>query len=251
MTLLTDNKIKEIVKIVKSDKVLDVGGSMMQHKMIKVDTLVDIIRPEEAPYKTSKLTAKKFVRVDITKEKFPFKDNEFDVCLCTHTLEDLSDPTNAIDEMSRVAKRGLIITPSMGYDLVFSKFDITNWLIGSRRVPGLAHHKWFFVKEGERLRIIPKNYPLLYSWKYHMTKWLGDKEMVHTWKGNINYKKVDDLSIHKLISEYRKYFEKNSKLMKKSKALFFIDNPVNIIKAYMKVVLRRGRGYKYVGKIHK
>src|SRR3972149_1607903 len=110
---LTDSELIEKYKVKPTNKILDIGGSMKQHKELVIDTLVDIIRPEDAPYGKSKLKAENFVRLDITREKFPFKDKEFDFCICTHTLEDLTTPFLAIDEMSRVAKRGLIITPSM------------------------------------------------------------------------------------------------------------------------------------------
>ena len=119
---LSDQQIIEKFNIKPSDRILDVGGSMKQHQEIKIHTLVDIIRPEGAPYGRSKLKAKNFVRLDITREKFPFKDKEFDFCICTHTLEDLTTPFLVIDEMSRVAKRGLIVTPSMGADTVFATF---------------------------------------------------------------------------------------------------------------------------------
>lgn len=125
---LTDRRIIQRLKIKSRDRVLDVGGSMKQHGELQIDTLVDIISPEEAPYTPSELKAKHFVKLDITHQKLPFENKEFDVCLCTHTLEDLPSPFSAIAEMSRVAKRGLIITPSMGTDMVFSHIDFTNWL---------------------------------------------------------------------------------------------------------------------------
>jgi ubiquinone/menaquinone biosynthesis C-methylase UbiE len=201
--LLTDSDIIEKLKIKPTDRVLDIGGSMMQHREIKIDTLADIIRPEEAPYGSSKLLAKKFVKVDITRGKLPFKDNEFDVVLCTHVLEDLPSPFLAMDEISRVAKRGLIVTPSMGIDMKFSPIDYTDWLTGARRVPGEAHHKWFFVKEGDSLKVIPKNYPILYTEDFQVTGWMGEAEMKYYWKGIIKYSEFSSLNIHKLIDEYK------------------------------------------------
>lgn len=241
----TDREIIKKFKIGKNDKILDVGGAMMQHTGIKVDTLIDIIRPEEAPYTSSKLLAKKFVRLDITKEMLPFADKSFDFCLCTHTLEDLYNPFSLMDEMSRVAKRGFITTPSMGMDMVFSKLDITNWLTGAVRVPGLAHHKWFFVKKGNSIRIIPKNYGILYSSRFHIIKWLGDAEMQFYWQGKISYKHILDLNIHTLIDEYESYLNENKDFYLKGKPLIYLDNPLAVLKAYTKLVLKRGNGYKY------
>jgi ubiquinone/menaquinone biosynthesis C-methylase UbiE len=243
--LLTDREIIEKLKIKSTDRVLDIGGSMMQHREIKINTLVDIIRPEEAPYGSSKLLAKNFVKVDITREKLPFKDKEFDVCLCTHVLEDLPSPFLVMEEMARVAKRGLIVTPSMGIDMKFTPIDFTNWLTGARRVPGEAHHKWFFVKEGKELKVIPKIYPVLYTKEFQITKWGGEKEMEYYWQGIIDYGEFSSLNIHKLIDEYEKFMDKNTDKIRVGTAVVFVDNPFNIAKALLKKLVKRGVGYKY------
>ncbi len=141
---LTDEELIARFHIKLTDKVLDVGGSAKQHDLITINTIIDIVEPENTPYKQSNLTAKEFVKLDLNKDKFPFKDKEFDFVLCTHTLEDIDTPFLALEEMSRIGKRGYIATPSRGKDSEFSHFDITDWLTGPRRVAGLAHHQWFF-----------------------------------------------------------------------------------------------------------
>jgi len=158
---LTDKEIIKKFHIKPSDNIIDIGGSMKQHDLVKVDTLVDIIQPKESVYNKQTLLAKRFIRLDITKEILPFKDKEFDFCLCTHVLEDLYNPFLLLDEMSRVSKRGYIATPSMGQDMEYSHLDLTNWKTGPRRVPGVSHHKWFFTQKNGVMQIIPKNYPLL------------------------------------------------------------------------------------------
>ena len=240
----TDKEIIAKLKITPKDRVLDVGGSMKQYEIIKVDTLVDIIRPEEAPYTASKLKAKNFVRLDVTRENFPFADKEFDICLCTHTLEDLSDPSFAMREMARVAKRGLIVTPSMGRDMLFSHIDYTDWLTGARRIPGQAHHKWFFQKKADTLIIIPKNYPLLYTRSFGLVKWLGEAELEFFWEGEIKYFKVSDIDIHKLADTYREFIEENSHAIKIGKPMFFLDSPYFWLKAVIKLLFKKGIGYK-------
>ncbi|MCB0410763.1 MAG: class I SAM-dependent methyltransferase, partial [Flavobacteriales bacterium] len=42
-------------------------------------------------------------------EKLPFKDNEFDIVTCFHTLEHIISPEKAISELKRIAKKQLII----------------------------------------------------------------------------------------------------------------------------------------------
>ncbi len=243
--LLTDEQIIKRLKIKPTDKVLDIGGSMMQHKLISVDTLVDQIKPEEAPYGPTKLLAKNFVRADITRDRLPFSDGQFDVCLCTHTLEDLPTPFLIMDEMSRVAKRGLIITPSMGYDMVFTAIDYTDWLTGARRVPGEAHHKWFFVNDAGNLRVIPKNYAILYTKDFQVTGWSGEKEMEYYWKGEVKYAEFPGFNIHNLIDEYKKFLDRRRSKIKLGTAIVFVDSPYKAVRAWLKVLFKKGAGYKY------
>lgn len=243
--MLSDKRIKDKLTIKSFEKVLDIGGAMKQHELIDVDTLVDIIKPEEAPYSPSKLKAKKFVKLDLNKDKLPFKDKEFDVCLCSHTLEDLPYPFLAIDEMARVAKRGLIVTPSMGQDMVFSHYDLSDWLTGVRRAPGQSHHKWFFLNKGGRLLVIPKNYGILYTTNFQIVDWKGEKDFIFVWQDKINYEIFYDLNIHKLIDFYAKFIQDNKNKIGFGKVLTYWDNPFYILRENIKLLLKRGEGFKY------
>lgn len=243
--ILKDEEIIRKLGIRTSDRVLDIGGSMMQHPKIKVDTVVDLLRPEESPYNPSKLLAKNFVRLDITRKSLPFKNKEFDVVLCTHTLEDLPSPFLIMDEMQRVAKKGLIVTPSMGTDMTFGVIDYTNWLTGARRTPGEAHHKWFFIKDGKKIKILPKIYSILYTSDFQITGWGGEKEMVYFWRGKIEYEEFSGINIHAVIDEYQRFLDRNNKYIRKGTALVFVDNPYNLARAWIKLIFKRGAGYKY------
>lgn len=245
---LTDEQLIAKFKIKPTDRVLDIGGSMKQHPILSVDTLVDIVRPEESPYRKGILSARHFVRLDVTREKLPFKNKEFDFVLCTHTLEDLSNPFLVINEMSRVAKRGFIITPSFGSELVFSHFNLTDWLTGARRVPGLAHHKWLFYLNKNVMFIIPKNYPLLYTHEFRITKWRGEEEFEYDWEGEIKYKELKDLDFHLLIREYKDFIKRNRLKIKKGPVLFYLDNPIYYFKEVAKLFLKRGEGFRRLKK---
>jgi ubiquinone/menaquinone biosynthesis C-methylase UbiE len=239
MASLSDQELIQKFKLKSTDKILDVGGSMMQHKEIPIDTLVDAIRPEESQYNKGKLLAKHFVRLDFNRDKFPFKDKEFDFCLCTHTLEDLPYPFLVIDEMSRVAKAGYIATPSFGQDIVFTHIDFTNWGTGARRVPGISHHKWLFYVHNAKMRVVPKNYPLLYSEEFQYVKWMGEEEFRFPWKGKIAYEEFRDFDFKLLIKEYRDFESKNKTKLQKGKVLFYLDNPQNLVKGNLKRILKR------------
>ena len=218
---------------------------MNQHKEIIIDTLVDILRPEEAPYTQEQLLAKNFVRLDITKDRLPFKNNEFDFCLCTHTIEDLSYPFLALDEMGRVAKRGLIVTPSFGSDIAFSHIDFTDWHTGARRVPGRGHHKWLFYEKKGQMKVVPKNYGILYSSEFHITGWSGEEEFEFYWKEKISYEEIKDLDAHALIGEYRKFIKENRNKIKKGPVLIYLDNPLIYLKEGIKLLTKRGTGFRH------
>lgn len=241
---MTDQEIIKMLKISPGEKVLDVGGAAKQHTEIAIDTLADICRPEDFPYYKSKLKAKRFAKLDITTERMPFKDREFDMCLCTHTLEDLTNPKIAIEEMSRVAKRGIIVTPSRGKDMEYSHYNLTDWMTGGRRTPGIGHHRWLFENIGNALIITTKNYPLLYTPEFMISKWNGEEECVYAWKNKISYKMIDPLSHHELIYNYREFMKRECTKIHTGRILFYLDNPIYYIKEQAKALMKRGSAFK-------
>lgn len=50
----------------------------------------------------------------------PFGDNEFDYCLASHIVEHTIDPVLACKEISRVAKRGCLVLPSVMKDTIMA-----------------------------------------------------------------------------------------------------------------------------------
>lgn len=236
---MTDQELAQKLNILPTDRVLDIGGSLKQHEQILIDTLVDLYHPSKAPYWPSKLKAKHFVQLDVTRQKLPFKNKEFNVCLCTHTLEDLYNPFLVLDEMSRVAKRGYIATPSRGFDMVFSHFNLTDWKTGPRRQPGLSHHHWFFETDGKKLIITPKIYPILYTSEFHITKWQGEEECQLVWQNEILFDVFPSVDTHAIIKNYRQFVQANKNQISKSPVLFYLDNPYYILRECLKYFLRR------------
>ncbi len=71
-------------------------------------------------------------RVDAS---LPFKDKEFDFAYSHHVFEHLDDPQTACREMMRIARSGVIITPSFFSEHIF----------------GRPYHRWLIMDRGNRL----------------------------------------------------------------------------------------------------
>lgn len=115
--LLLNNFNRNVLKFIRNincESILDVGcgeGFTMSQlktensklKIVGVDSLDESVKiaKEIHPY------------LDIRKGdiyKLDFKDNSFDLVLCTEVLEHLTDPKKALSELKRVTKRYLILS---------------------------------------------------------------------------------------------------------------------------------------------
>ena len=61
----------------------------------------------------------------------PFKDKQFDFAYSHHVFEHLEDPATACREMMRIAKAGVIITPSYFAEIIFGR-PYHRWLVMDR-----------------------------------------------------------------------------------------------------------------------
>ncbi|EHN09180.1 hypothetical protein PAI11_39870 [Patulibacter medicamentivorans] len=118
--------------------VLDVGG--WASPLARADWVIDLL-----PYETrglyghsapadERFTADSWVQADICgPDPWPFEDDQFDVVLCSHTLEDVRDPVFVCRELSRVAKAGYVEVPAPIEDLTYGVQG--HWV-------GWSHHRW-------------------------------------------------------------------------------------------------------------
>ena len=119
--------------------VLDVGG--WAKPMSRADWVLDL-----QPYATrgdygylgdrqaERFTEETWVVRDVCdREPWPFADDQFDVAVCAHTLEDIRDPVWVCHELARVAKAGYVEVPS--------RLEEQTWGI-TGPWSGWAHHRW-------------------------------------------------------------------------------------------------------------
>jgi hypothetical protein len=77
------------------------------------------------------------------REPWPYADDYFDVSICVMTLEDVRDPIWVCQELSRVARRGYIETPSLLGELKWRD-------VGDSGFVGHQHHRWFVHMDSDR-----------------------------------------------------------------------------------------------------
>jgi hypothetical protein len=125
--------------------ILDVGG--WAKPLARADWVIDLLPYETrglygaADPEAERFTAATWVVADIC-EPWPFADDQFDVAVCGHTLEDVRDPVLVCRELSRVAKRGYVEVPHVAEELT--------WGVQGPWV-GWSHHRWIVEREGEGL----------------------------------------------------------------------------------------------------
>lgn len=80
----------------------------------------------------------RFVQGDL--EQLPFGDKAFDYAHSSHAFEHLPDPKRACAEMARVAREGVIVTPSIFAEHAF----------------GRPYHRWMVMARGDTLIFVEK-----------------------------------------------------------------------------------------------
>lgn len=103
--------LKELARM-KVDSMLDVGGAEGYKSHIASNLLGIKVHTSDLSEEACK-RAKEIFGVEGTPcdiHQLPFGDAQFDVVTCSETLEHVTDPKQAIDELLRVAKKAVIIT---------------------------------------------------------------------------------------------------------------------------------------------
>ncbi len=103
--------LADVLNIKDTENVLDIGGghSPFSYADVIVDIDFEIGMHRDGQGMAPPKVGQQFVRADAA--ALPFKDKSFDVVLCVHVLEHVSDPELVCRELMRVARRGFIETP--------------------------------------------------------------------------------------------------------------------------------------------
>ncbi len=164
--MLVESLEKLLARLGDDDRVLDVGGWAAPCN--RADWVIDLM-----PYETrgalpvgsfgpgpERFSADTWVQRDIcAHEPYPFEDGFFDFAVCTFTLEDIRDPIWVCEEMSRVARAGLIEVPSLVDELSWNVPEFS----GGRWV-GHDHHRWLCFTGPNSIEFMHKPHSLHAEW---------------------------------------------------------------------------------------
>ena len=154
---MLESSVRRILeRLGPDDVVLDIGG--WGRPFTRADWVMDLM-----PYETrglygrdgsepERFTRDTWIRRDVCgREPYPFRDDEVDFAVCSHTLEDVRDPIRVCDEMVRVAKAGYIEVPSR---LEEQSYGFQGpWA-------GWGHHRWLIDVADGRIEFVFKHHVL-------------------------------------------------------------------------------------------
>jgi SAM-dependent methyltransferase len=126
----------------RDDLVLDIGSGGWPFR--RANHLADRF-PEGTTHRFESMVrdGRPFFEVDI--EHLPFADQTYDFVFCSHVLEHLEDPAQAMRELMRVGKRGYIEVPTRLSDIMFNFTRLKD------------HHRWHGLRLGNTLVLIEWN----------------------------------------------------------------------------------------------
>lgn len=130
---------KENLSIRKSHRVLEVGPG--NNPTRRSDVLIEKYIDSNIHRKGDLRIFQHQTLIEADAECLPIMDKEYDYVICSHVLEHADDPIKFTKELSRVAKRGYIETPSLVGELLGPK----------------ESHKWVVLEIDEKLVFYEKS----------------------------------------------------------------------------------------------
>jgi len=173
--LLLDNFFRNLTNLTaakKVDSILDVGcGEGFTLNRLKKQGIGKKLEGIEYLQAAIDLGKKTYPDIKITKGtiyELPYKDNSFDLVLCTEVLEHLEDPQKALKELVRVSNKYLVISvPNEPFFMLAQLIRGKNWSRFGNDIEHINHWNMFgfpkFVKKNAKVHILAKRFPFAWT----------------------------------------------------------------------------------------
>jgi hypothetical protein len=175
------NLIGDVKKIISDNnyKTIDIGASLQFWSYPECKFVADIVKIEQEGVK--------FFDFNIQNKNtwtellnYVEEHGKFDYSICSHTLEDVITPTDLLELLPKISKKGYIAIPSKYNEFMF---------LWDNKYRGNAHHKQIIDVKDDMICIYPK-YPFIEVFEETdkvLENNLGN-ELVVFWEDEIPYK---------------------------------------------------------------
>jgi hypothetical protein len=175
------NLIGDVKKLISDNnyKTIDIGASLQFWSYPECKFVADIVKIEQEGVK--------FFDFNIQNKNtwtellnYVEEHGKFDYSICSHTLEDVITPTDLLELLPRISKKGYIAIPSKYNEFMF---------LWDNKYRGNAHHKQIIDVKDDMICIYPK-YPFIEVFEETdkvLENNLGN-ELVVFWEDEIPYK---------------------------------------------------------------
>ena len=170
-------------------RIIDVGASLNTWSKDVVDAIVDIQEPQVEShiqvFRANINVVKDWEDIEAHVEKH----GKFDFSICSHTLEDISNPQFVAEQLGKISHAGYIAVPSKYREL--SRFEMS---LKGAYYRGYIHHRWIFTIRNNHLFGFPKiNYLETDTWYDAIADFdEGLKDLSFTWESEVPIKLVND-----------------------------------------------------------
>jgi ubiquinone/menaquinone biosynthesis C-methylase UbiE len=173
--LLLDNFFRNLTNLTAAKKVesiLDVGcGEGFTLNRLKEKGIGKKLEGIEYLKAAIELGHKTYPDINIKQGNIynlPYKDNSFDLVLCTEVLEHLDKPEDGLRELVRVSKKYLVISvPNEPFFMLAQLVRGKNWSRFGNDIEHINHWTMLgfpkFVKKNAKIKILAKRFPFAWT----------------------------------------------------------------------------------------
>jgi hypothetical protein len=175
------NLIGDVKKIISDNnyKTIDIGASLQFWSYPECKFVADIVKIEQEGVKFFDFNIQdKNTWTELL--NYVEEHGKFDYSICSHTLEDVITPTDLLELLPKISKKGYIAIPSKYNEFMF---------LWDNKYRGNAHHKQIIDVKDDMICIYPK-YPFIEVFEETdkvLENNLGN-ELVVFWEDEIPYK---------------------------------------------------------------